>query len=41
MEIIKNSPWAKLITRTTPKMRVSPILMRAYMPPRSNPLMKI
>ncbi len=29
MDSIRNSPWAKLITRTTPKIRVNPMLIKA------------
>src|SRR4026207_1407416 len=32
------SPWAKLTTRMTPKMRARPTLMRAYPPPTSRPV---
>lgn len=38
MPTIRNSPWAKLTTRTTPKIRVRPMLMMAYAPPSSRPL---
>src|SRR3989304_4597130 len=31
------SPWAKLMTRITPKMRESPTAMRLYTPPKSRP----
>jgi hypothetical protein len=32
------SPWAKLITRMTPKMRVSPTAIRLMTPPNRRPL---
>src|SRR5438874_5665080 len=35
MPSIRNSPWAKFTMRITPKIRVSPMLTRAYTPPRS------
>jgi hypothetical protein len=35
---IKNSPWAKLIICMTPKIRVNPMEIRAYMPPTNIPL---
>src|ERR1035438_1850572 len=35
---MRMSPWAKLMTRITPKMSVSPIPMRAYTPPMRMPL---
>src|SRR4051812_4103169 len=35
MPSIRNSPWAKFTMRMTPKISVSPMLTRAYTPPRS------
>ncbi len=37
---IRMSPWAKLITRITPKMSVRPMPMSAYTPPIRMPLMR-
>jgi len=34
------SPWAKLMTRITPKMSVRPMPMSAYTPPIRMPLMR-
>ena len=39
MPTIRNSPCAKLTTRTTPKISVSPRLMMVYAPPSNRPLM--
>ena len=40
MPSIKRSPWAKLITRITPKIMVKPMPIRAYTPPINMPLTK-
>src|SRR5574341_2487622 len=34
---MQNSPWAKLMRRTTPNMRASPVATMAYMDPRVSP----
>ena len=40
MPSISSSPWAKLITRMTPKMIVRPIPISAYTPPIRMPLIR-
>ncbi len=34
---MKNSPWAKLISRTTPNIKASPAATIAYIEPRVRP----
>jgi hypothetical protein len=36
-----NAPWARLITRMTPKIRVRPDAIRAYSAPTSTPRMSV